>query len=118
MSVSELLPPLLGGVGLWVAYKLYQDVLKWPAGEGKVQEIGNAIHEGAMVFLKREYRMLAMFSAVVVVFLFFTLGFGTAFAFVVGALASASAGLIGMYSATKANVRTTTAAHEKGWRRH
>lgn len=114
MSVSELLPPLLGGVGLWVAYKLYQDVLKWPAGEGKVQEIGNAIHEGAMVFLKREYRMLAMFSAVVVVFLFFTLGFGTAFAFVVGALASASAGLIGMYSATKANVRTTTAAHEKG----
>ncbi len=114
MSVFELLPPLLGGVGLWVAYKLYKDVLKWPAGEGKVQEIGDAIHEGAMVFLKREYRMLAIFSAAVVVFLLFTLGFGTAFAFVVGALASASAGLIGMYSATKANVRTTTAAHDKG----
>ncbi len=114
MSLAELLPPVLGGVGLWVAYKLYQDVLKWPEGEGKVREIGNAIHEGAMVFLKREYRMLAIFSAVVILFLLFTLGFGTAFAFIVGALASASAGFIGMYSATQANVRTTTAAHDKG----
>ena len=114
MGLSELLPPLLGGVGLWVAHKLYKDVLTWPAGEGKIQEIGDAIHEGAMVFLKREYRMLAIFVAVVLLFLLFTLGIGTAFSFLVGALASASAGLIGMYSATKANVRTTTAAHEKG----
>jgi K(+)-stimulated pyrophosphate-energized sodium pump len=114
MAFAELLPPLLGGVGLWVAFKLYKDVLKWPAGEGKVQEIAAAIHEGAMVFLKREYRMLAIFSAVVVVFLLFTLGFGTAFAFIVGALSSACAGYIGMYSATEANVRTTTAAHTKG----
>jgi len=114
MAFAELLPPLLGGVGLWVAFKLYKDVLKWPAGEGKVQEIAAAIHEGAMVFLKREYRMLAIFSAVVMVFLLFTLGFGTAFAFLVGALSSACAGYIGMYSATQANVRTTTAAHTKG----
>ncbi len=114
MALAELLPPLLGGVGLWVAYKLYKDVLKWPAGEGKIQEIGDAIHEGAMVFLKREYRMLAIFVAVVLLFLLVTLGIGTAFSFLVGALASASAGYIGMYSATQANVRTTTAAHEKG----
>jgi len=114
MLLAELLPPLLGGLGLWVAYKLYKDVLKWPAGEGKVLEIAEAIHEGAMVFLKREYRMLSIFCAVVVVFLLVTLGFGTAFAFIVGALCSAVAGYIGMYSATKANVRTTTAAHTKG----
>ncbi len=114
MVLVELLPPLLGGVGLWVAYKLYKDVLKWPAGEGKVQEIGDAIHEGAMVFLKREYRMLAIFVAAVLLFLLVTLGLGTAFSFLVGAVASASAGYLGMYSATQANVRTTTAAHEKG----
>lgn len=114
MAWAELLPPILGGVGLWVAYRLYKDVLKWPAGEGKVQEIAAAIHEGAMVFLRREYRTLAIFSAVVILFLLFTLGFGTAFAFIIGALASASAGYIGMYSATQANVRTTTAAHSQG----
>jgi len=114
MVLVELLPPLLGGAGLWVAYKLYKDVLKWPAGEGKVQEIGDAIHEGAMVFLRREYRMLTIFALVVLLFLLLTLGIGTAFSFLIGALASASAGYIGMYSATQANVRTTTAAHDKG----
>lgn len=114
MVLVELLPPVLGGFGLWIAYKLYKDVLRWPVGEGTIQEIGDAIHEGAMVFLKREYRMLAIFVAVVLLFLLVTLGLGTAFSFLLGAVASASAGYIGMYSATQANVRTTTAAHEKG----
>ena len=114
MSFAALWPLLLGGLGLVVAFRLYKDVLKQPAGEGRVAEIAHAIHEGAMVFIRREYRMLGIFSAVVIVFLLFTLGFGTAFAFVVGAVASASAGYIGMYSATQANVRTTVAAHNHG----
>jgi K(+)-stimulated pyrophosphate-energized sodium pump len=58
--------------------------------------------------------MLAAFSAILVVLLLFMLGVKTAFAFVVGASASALAGYIGMFAATQANVRTTTAAHEKG----
>ena len=59
--------------------------------------------------------MLGIFAGVLVILLIISpLGFGTAFSFVVGALCSAGAGYLGMFSATKANVRTTVAAHEKG----
>ena len=72
------------------------------------------IHLGAMVFMKREYKMMAIFAAVLMVFLFFALGWETTFCFVLGALASGSAGYIGMNTATRANLRTTTAAHTHG----
>lgn len=109
-----LLPPLLGGLGLLVALVIYFMLLRYPGGEDKVKQIGDAIHQGAMVFMRREYTMLAVFAAVLVVFLAFSLGADTTIAFVVGALSSATAGWLGMFSATKANVRTTTAAHTKG----
>jgi K(+)-stimulated pyrophosphate-energized sodium pump len=110
----DLIPPILGAVGLVIAFIIYAMVKKHPAGEGKVVEIGDQIHLGAMVFMKREYTMLALFAAVLIVLLFFSLGWQTSFAFIVGALSSATAGYIGMYTATKANVRTTTAAHNEG----
>jgi K(+)-stimulated pyrophosphate-energized sodium pump len=114
MQVSHLLPPIIGVLGLVVAMYIYKQVKKFPEGEGKVVEIGNQIHLGAMVFLTREYKMLAIFSAVLTVLLFIFLGAATAFCFVLGALASGTAGYIGMNTATKANVRTTTAAHNSG----
>lgn len=114
MSLSHLLPPLLGVLGLFVAFKIYKLVMQYETGNEKVTKIAEAIHEGAMVFMRREYKMLGTFSAILVVLLLFMLGVKTAFAFVVGASASALAGYIGMFSATQANVRTTTAAHEKG----
>jgi K(+)-stimulated pyrophosphate-energized sodium pump len=114
MSLSNLLPPLLGILGLFVALKIYKLVMRYETGGEKVTKIAEAIHEGAMVFMRREYQMLAAFSAILVVLLLFMLGVKTAFAFVVGASASALAGYIGMFAATQANVRTTTAAHEKG----
>mgnify|MGYP002712975187 FL=1 len=114
MSLSHLLPPLLGILGLFVAYRIYKLVMQYDSGNEKVTKIAEAIHEGAMVFMRREYKMLGTFSAILVVLLLFMLGVKTAFAFVVGASASALAGYIGMFSATQANVRTTTAAHEKG----
>ncbi|MCW8908465.1 MAG: sodium-translocating pyrophosphatase, partial [Sedimenticola sp.] len=89
-------------------------VMQYETGNEKVTKIAQAIHEGAMVFMRREYRMLGAFAAVLLIFLLFALGVKTAFAFLVGAAASAAAGYIGMFAATKANVRTTTAAHEKG----
>ncbi len=113
MNISYL-PPVLGVAGLVIAFILYGMVKKWPAGEGKVAEIGEEIHLGAMVFIRREYSMLAMFSAVILVLLYISLGAGTAIAFLVGAVCSASAGWIGMYTATQANTRTTTAAHTDG----
>jgi len=111
----ELIPPVLGAIGMVIAFIIYAMVKKHPAGEGKVVEIGDQIHLGAMVFMKREYSMLAIFALVLIILLGISdLGWNTAIAFVVGALTSATAGYIGMYTATKANVRTTTAAHNEG----
>ena len=111
----ELIPPVLGAIGMVIAFIIYAMVKKRPAGEGKVVEIGDQIHLGAMVFMKREYTMLAIFAGALIILLGISdLGWNTAIAFVVGALTSATAGYIGMYTATKANVRTTTAAHTEG----
>jgi K(+)-stimulated pyrophosphate-energized sodium pump len=114
MQVSHLLPPILGAFGLVVAMYIYRQVKKFPEGEGKVVEIGKQIHLGAMVFMTREYKMLAIFASILTLLLFMFLGWATAFCFVLGALASGTAGYIGMNTATKANVRTTTAAHNSG----
>ncbi|MCF6283489.1 MAG: sodium-translocating pyrophosphatase, partial [Candidatus Polarisedimenticolaceae bacterium] len=114
MSLSAIIPLLFGVAGLFAASYLYKLVLRYPEGEDKVAKIGEAIHQGAMVFMAREYKMLAIFSAVLVLFLWVFLGYQTAFAFIVGALTSAGAGYIGMSTATRANVRTTTAAHTEG----
>ncbi|KAA3626521.1 MAG: sodium-translocating pyrophosphatase [Proteobacteria bacterium] len=108
------LPPILGILGLVVAYFIYQAIMKYSAGEDKVAKIAEQIHIGAMVFMKRQYKMLVMFAGVLVVILWYLLGWKTAVAFIVGALASGTAGYLGMFTATKANVRTTTAAHTNG----
>ena len=109
-----LIPPLFGIIGLLVAWGIYGLVTRYSPGDAKVQKIADAIHLGAMVFMRREYTMLAAFALVLLVFLYFALGIETSIAFVVGALSSALAGWIGMYAATKANSRTTTAAHTSG----
>jgi len=109
-----MLPPIIGVLGLFAAKYIYEQVKKHPEGEGKVVEIGNQIHLGAMVFMKREYKMLSIFSALLIILLYIFLDWGTAFSFLLGALASGTAGYIGMNTATRANVRTTTAAHNEG----
>ncbi|MFT5506777.1 MAG: K(+)-stimulated pyrophosphate-energized sodium pump [Gammaproteobacteria bacterium] len=114
MELNHFWPIVFGVIGLLAAKYTYSLVQKHPEGEGKVVAIGAQIHLGAMVFMKREYKMLAMFSAVLIILLWIFLGFSTAFCFLLGALASGSAGYIGMNTATKANVRTTTAAHNEG----
>ncbi|MDQ6987094.1 MAG: sodium-translocating pyrophosphatase [Mariprofundaceae bacterium] len=108
------LPAVFGILGLIGAFLLYRMVLRYPEGSGKVAQIGAAIHLGAMVFLKREYSILTGFVLVVAVLLAFSLGMNTTIAFLVGALASASAGYFGMFAATRANVRTATAANNSG----
>ncbi len=108
-------PAILGGVGLVVAFFIYTVVIRFPAGEGKVADIAQEVHTGAMVFMRREYSILAIFVAVIAVFLF--IGFKTwhtPVAFLLGAFCSGFAGYVGMFSATKANVRTTVAANTKG----
>ncbi len=114
MGWSGLLPIILGGGGLFVAFVIYRMLIDYPEGEGKIKKIGDSIHSGAMVFMHREYKMLGIFAAVLAFLLLISVGFGTTLAFIVGAACSAGAGYLGMFSATKANVRTTVAAHEKG----
>jgi len=113
---ETMMPALLGVVGLIAAFVLYRVVLRYPAGSGKVAEIGEAIHLGAMVFLKREYSILAIFVVIVAVLLALSLGTNTTISFLVGALCSALAGYFGMFSATHANVRTAMSANDHGQR--
>jgi len=109
------LPPLLGIFGLLVALAIYIVVSRYPAGNEAVTKIGDQIHSGAMTFMRREYSYLVPFAAVVIAIVYISgLGVYTAIAVFVGALSSAIAGWLGMYSATKANVRTATAASESG----
>jgi len=108
------IPPLLGFVGLLVALGIYVVVNRFPEGTDEVKKIGDQIHLGAMTFMKTEYLYLTIFTIVVIVLVWMFLGQDTAIAVLAGALSSSIAGWIGMYSATKANVRTATAASESG----
>jgi K(+)-stimulated pyrophosphate-energized sodium pump len=107
--------PLLGVLGLiYVVWKSAW-VSKQDAGTDKMKKIANHIAEGAMAFLKAEYKILSVFVVCVALLLAFTASSETSsplvgLSFVLGAFCSALAGFIGMRVATKANVRTTNAA--------
>ncbi|MDA9165684.1 sodium-translocating pyrophosphatase [Alphaproteobacteria bacterium] len=110
----SLISVALGLLGLLSAYFVYLKVKSSPEGDGRVKEIGDEIHLGAMVFMSAEYKRLAIFCLVCIAALYFSLGWQTAASFLLGALCSGTAGFIGMYSATKANVRTAVAARDQG----
>ena len=105
---------LASSTGLALAYLLYYNIKKQPAGSEKMEKIAENIHLGAMTFLKAEYSRLAVFVALITTALFFGFAWNVAFAFFLGALCSASAGFIGMKSATRGNVRTAQAAKQDG----
>ena len=113
-STVDFLPPLIGIVGMGVAYVLYGMVMKYDEGSDAIKKIGDQIHEGAMVFMKREYQILIMFLIAQIILTALFLDGTVAFAVFIGALSSSVAGWIGMYAATKANVRTATAAQTGG----
>ncbi|MBZ0273194.1 sodium-translocating pyrophosphatase [bacterium] len=105
---------ILGVVGLAAAYKVYNRILEADAGTDHMRGISDTIAEGASVFLKREYRVLAIFGLAVFVLLAVYRDLWTAVAFMAGGLCSVGAGFVGMKAATKANVRTAQAAATKG----
>jgi K(+)-stimulated pyrophosphate-energized sodium pump len=100
----------MGALG--VAYVLWQlrRVLAYGQGNETMQAIAQAIQEGASAFLNREYRILAIFVAIVATVITVFLQWQTALSFVFGAVASAGAGYLGMHVAVRANVRTAAAA--------
>ena len=114
MLTNAILPVTFGAFGMIAALLIYINIIKSPAGEGRVKEIADEIHLGAMVFMASEYKRLAIFCLICIVALYASLGADTAISFTLGALCSGTAGYIGMYSATKANVRTAVAANTRG----
>ncbi|MCU0572314.1 MAG: sodium-translocating pyrophosphatase [Syntrophobacteraceae bacterium] len=111
MKLSQIIMFALGCGGLGVAYALVTAawVSKQPAGSERMQEISEAIREGATAFLNREYKTVAIVCVVLAGALVY-LGKWTAIGFVLGTFGSALAGYIGMMVTVKANVRTTEAA--------
>jgi len=107
-----ILAPVMGVVALAYAYVLAARVANSPAGNKRMQEISNAIHEGAMAFLLREYKILVIFVIVMFVLIGSLINWPTAISYITGSIASVLAGYIGMNVATKANVRTANAAFE------
>ncbi len=104
------LAPICAVLGLLFALYSFSIVRREPAGDEKMQKIAAAIHLGAMVFLNRQYRAIGAFVVVIAVILALLISPWAALCYVIGAALSATAGYIGMHSATKANVRTTNAA--------
>ena len=108
--------PAFGIVALFFVFWKNSWVSKQPVGDEKMSNIAKNIAEGAMSFLKAEYKILSVFVVAVAVLLVFKgnseegSNSMVAVSFVVGAICSALAGFIGMKVATKANVRTTNAA--------
>lgn len=112
--IAALFGTVLGIAVLGYAFMVYREISSLPEGSDKMKEIASAIHEGAMVFLKREYRIIGIFVAVVFVLLGLFISWNTAVAYLAGAFCSMTAGFFGMKSATKANVRTAHAASSEG----
>ncbi len=108
--------PAFGVLGLLYVFIRSAWVSKQEVGEEKMAKIAKNIADGAMSFLKAEYKILSVFVVAVAVLLYFKgineVGSNglVAVSFIVGAICSALAGFIGMKVATKANVRTTNAA--------
>ncbi|MBW1972058.1 MAG: sodium-translocating pyrophosphatase [Deltaproteobacteria bacterium] len=106
--------PVLGLIGIFIAILIFLYIKKQPAGTEKMQELEGFIHEGAMVFLKREYSILVLFIILVFFLLYWQINWQTSVAFLSGAISSMLAGFIGMTAATRANVRTAEAANTQG----
>ena len=108
------LAPILGAVGLLASFLALLAVKRNSPGNSQMQRVSGLIRAGAMAFLFREYRILAIFVVVVAGVIAWKLGAPMAISFAVGAACSILAGLGGMHAATLANSRTSEAARAKG----
>ena len=108
--------PLMGAIGLIYTFLKFNWVSKQDAGDSKMREISTYIAEGAMAFLRAEWKILSYFVIIVAILLAVMAQsnpashWSIAVSFIIGAISSALAGFIGMRVATKANVRTAQAA--------
>ena len=107
--------PIAALIGLVVAFSLATWVKKAPVGTDRMKEISGYIREGAMAFLRREYKTMIIFVTVIFLLIGFVLkNWITAGLYLLGAFLSVLAGYFGLKVATLVNVRTANAARESG----
>lgn len=116
MILLDLIPYsfIIGILGLAFALALYFVIKKYPRGNEKMVEISEAVHSGAMVFLRREYMYISIFVVVMFIVLWQLFNLFTSLAFLTGAGCSMLAGFIGLKGSTRAAVRATKGAIEGG----
>ena len=110
MNYLSLICTLVGAAGVLFAIIIAVIVKGAPAGNERMQEIANAIKEGAIAYLNRQLKSMGIAGVIIFAIIIFTLGVKTAIGFLVGAVASFLAGYIGMRVSVLANVRTAEAA--------
>ena len=113
MSIVFLIVALLCGgaalaYGVWAA----RSVLAASAGNERMQEIAQAVQEGASAYLNRQYTTIAIVGVVIFLIVSFLLSLPVGIGFLIGAILSGSAGYIGMNISVRANVRTAEAARQ------
>ena len=113
-KVFIIFAPVLAIIALAFAAGMAARVKRADAGTETMKEIASAIKEGAIAFLKAEYRVLIIFAIIIFVLMFFLLSPITGISFAVGAFFSSLTGYFGMQVATNANVRTANAAKTSG----
>src|SRR3972149_4245327 len=105
---------VVGIIGLAVMALLFYFIKRRPVDHAGAAHIAHAIQDGAMTFLKEEYRLIFIVVGAIAILLSIFTGFIGALIFVIGSCLSISTGFIGMRAATQANVRTTLAAKSGG----
>ena len=114
MESLKIVAPIVGVCALIVALILTKWITRQSTGNARMTEISGFIHEGAMAFLKREYRTMIIVVVVLALILGFAINWVTAVLYIFGAAFSVLAGYFGMQVATKGNVRTAAAAEDGG----
>ncbi|NLT36957.1 MAG: sodium-translocating pyrophosphatase [Methanomassiliicoccus sp.] len=102
--------PIAGVIGLLVAGLLTRHIFKKDTGTPEMKFIGDAIREGAMAYLARQYKTIAIISVILGIIIMIGLRFEVGVAFLLGAFFSALSGYIGMYVAVNSNIRTASGA--------
>lgn len=111
-SSIPLVCTLVGIVGVVFSIILAGVVKKAPAGNERMQEIANAVKEGAIAYLNRQMKSMGIAGIIIFIVILIAMGAKTAFGFLIGAVASFLAGYIGMRVSVLANVRTAEAAKD------